>query len=119
MGPRLNVINIVASDMARALTFYRRLGLDLPEGEDKSPHVECVLPSGLKLCWDTVETIHSFDPGWAPPSGGSRVSLSFECDSPADVDRVYGEMVAAGADGHKEPWDAFWGMRYAILHDPD
>jgi hypothetical protein len=27
--------------------------------------------------------------------------------------------VAAGYDGHKEPWDAFWGQRYAIVHDPD
>ena len=25
----------------------------------------------------------------------------------------------AGAEAHKEPWDAFWGMRYAIVHDPD
>jgi catechol 2,3-dioxygenase-like lactoylglutathione lyase family enzyme len=119
MGLRLNVINIVVADMGRALAFYRALGLDVPEGEDNSPHVECVLTGGLKLCWDTVETIHSFDAGWTAPSGGSRIALSLECDSPADVDRVYKEMVAAGHEGHKEPWDAFWGMRYAILHDPD
>ena len=25
----------------------------------------------------------------------------------------------AGYEGHKEPWDAFWGHRYAIVHDPD
>ena len=25
----------------------------------------------------------------------------------------------AGYDGHKEPWDAFWGQRYAQLRDPD
>jgi uncharacterized glyoxalase superfamily protein PhnB len=35
------------------------------------------------------------------------------------VDKRYGELVAAGYEGHKEPWDAFWGMRYAVLHDPD
>ena len=28
-------------------------------------------------------------------------------------------MVAAGFDGHKEPWDAVWGQRYATLRDPD
>jgi uncharacterized glyoxalase superfamily protein PhnB len=27
--------------------------------------------------------------------------------------------VAAGFHGEKEPWDAFWGQRYAQLHDPD
>jgi uncharacterized glyoxalase superfamily protein PhnB len=47
------------------------------------------------------------------------VSLAFLCDSPADVDRLYAELVAAGATGHREPWDAFWGQRYATLRDPD
>jgi uncharacterized glyoxalase superfamily protein PhnB len=28
-------------------------------------------------------------------------------------------MVAAGFSGHLEPWDAFWGQRYASLQDPD
>ncbi|MFI5913652.1 VOC family protein [Dactylosporangium sp. NPDC051541] len=119
MGLRLNVIGIVVADMPRALAFYRRLGLDVPEAEDKAPHVEYVLGDGLKLAWDTVETIHSFDPGWVPPVGGGRIGLAFECDSPAEVDRMYSELVAAGHEGHKEPWDAFWGQRYAVVHDPD
>jgi hypothetical protein len=27
-------------------------------------------------------------------------------------------LVGHGYDGHKLPWDAFWGMRYAVVHDP-
>jgi uncharacterized glyoxalase superfamily protein PhnB len=27
--------------------------------------------------------------------------------------------VEAGFHGEKEPWDAFWGHRYAQLQDPD
>ncbi|MEC4019520.1 VOC family protein, partial [Streptomyces sp. H27-D2] len=27
--------------------------------------------------------------------------------------------VAAGYTGHKQPWDAFWGQRYASVQDPD
>ena len=38
---------------------------------------------------------------------------------PAEVDSVYAGLVGAGYDGHKEPWDAFWGQRYATVHDPD
>ena len=30
-----------------------------------------------------------------------------------------GELVAAGYHGHLEPWDAFWGQRYATVLDPD
>jgi catechol 2,3-dioxygenase-like lactoylglutathione lyase family enzyme len=119
MALQLNVIGMVVTDMARSLAFYRRLGLDVPEAEDKSPHVEHVLPSGTKIAWDTVETIQSFDPGWTPPTGGGLIALAFECDSPAEVDRVHGDLVAAGYESHKAPWDAFWGMRYAVLHDPD
>ena len=50
-----------------------------------------------------------------------RVSRSdrIRCDSPADVDAVYAELIASGVGGHKEPWDAFWGARFAQVRDPD
>jgi catechol 2,3-dioxygenase-like lactoylglutathione lyase family enzyme len=119
MAPTLSVVGIVVADMSTALAFYRRLGLDIPTDADKEPHVEFVLPGGLKLAWDTVETIRSFDPDWTPPSGGARVAFAFACADPAEVDRTYADLIDAGYAGHKPPWDAFWGMRYAIVHDPD
>ena len=51
--------------------------------------------------------------------GGHRVGLAFECESPSDVDAVFGTLVGAGHETHLEPWDAFWGQRYASVHDPD
>jgi catechol 2,3-dioxygenase-like lactoylglutathione lyase family enzyme len=119
MTPRLDLIGLVVADMSRPLAFYRRLGLAIPPDADDEPHVDVVLPSGLRLAWDTVETIRSFDPDWKAPEGSPRVSLAFSCDSPADVDDVYADLTSAGYDGHLAPWDAFWGMRYAIVHDPD
>jgi catechol 2,3-dioxygenase-like lactoylglutathione lyase family enzyme len=117
--PQLDLIGIVVADMGKALAFYRRLGLDLPESADSEPHVEYSLPGGLRLAWDTVDTVRSFDPDWSPPTGGARVGLAFRCETPADVDRVYADLTGAGYDGHKEPWDAFWGQRYALVRDPD
>jgi catechol 2,3-dioxygenase-like lactoylglutathione lyase family enzyme len=117
--PGLDLIGIVVNDMARALAFYRELGLDVPPEADAEPHVEVTLPSGLRLAWDTVEVVHSFDPGWQPPSGGNRMGLAFLCDNPAEVDAVYERLVSLGYHGHKPPWDAFWGQRYAMVHDPD
>jgi uncharacterized glyoxalase superfamily protein PhnB len=119
MPPRLDALGIVVEDMSRSLAFYRQLGLDLPPEADGEPHVEAALPGGLRLLWDTVETVRSFDPDWQPPSGGNRIGLAFRCDSPADVDATYETLVSLGYDGHKAPWDAFWGQRYATLHDPD
>jgi uncharacterized glyoxalase superfamily protein PhnB len=57
-------------------------------------------------------------PEWVEPAG-QRISLAFMCDSPADVDTTYALLQSEGFSGYKEPWDAFWGQRYAIVTDPD
>jgi len=114
-----NMIGIVVADMGRALDFYRRLGLDIPAGAENEPHVEVTLPGGIRLGWDTQETIRSFNPGWTPPQGEPRIGLAFLCGDAAEVDRVYAELIEAGYDSHLPPWDAFWGQRYATVLDPD
>ena len=119
MAPRFGLIGVVVSDMAVSLAFYRRLGLEFPPDADAAPHVDIALPGGLLLAFDTEETIHSFDPTWVRPSGGHRVALAFACDSPDDVDETYVALVESGSKGHLEPWDAFWGHRYAVILDPD
>jgi catechol 2,3-dioxygenase-like lactoylglutathione lyase family enzyme len=119
MTLQFHFLGIVVADMAASLTFYRRLGFDIPAEMDKEPHVEFQLPGGPLVAWDTVTTIKSFNPDWAAPQGDSRIDLAFRCESPAEVDRVYGELTSAGYEGSMEPWDAFWGQRYAVVHDPD
>ncbi|MEZ0070945.1 VOC family protein [Planotetraspora sp. GP83] len=119
MAPSFDLIGLVVADLSKSLAFYRRLGLNIPASADTEPHVEVALPGGLRLAWDTAETVRSFDPGWTPPSGSPRIGLAFRCDDPAEVDRVYADLVGAGYEGHRQPWDAFWGQRYAIVHDPD
>ena len=119
--PRLDVVGVIVSDLRRAAEFYGRLGIEFPEEIDPMGHghVEAVLPSGLRFTLDTEESIRSFDPGWSPPAGGHRVAVAFACETPEEVDRLYRELTGAGAQGHREPWDAFWGQRYAQVRDPD
>jgi catechol 2,3-dioxygenase-like lactoylglutathione lyase family enzyme len=119
MTPRLDLIGLVVDDMARSLAFYRRLGMDIPAEADTQAHVEAILPGGLRIAWDTAETIRSFDSSWTPPSGGHRIGLAFACADPADVDTTFSSLRAAGYRGHLDPWDAFWGQRYAVVLDPD
>jgi catechol 2,3-dioxygenase-like lactoylglutathione lyase family enzyme len=119
MTTQFAVIGLVTSDMAASLAFYRHLGLVFPEGSEDQPHVEAELPGGLKLALDTEETIRSFIAGWQPPSAGGRVSLAFQCATPAEVDATYDSLIGNGYHGELKPWDAFWGMRYAVVHDPD
>ncbi|MEV7956946.1 VOC family protein [Streptomyces sp. NPDC088141] len=119
MTPRMDAIGIITADLAASLTFYRRLGLDIPADAESAPHVEVTLPGGQRLLWDTEEVTRSFDPEWSPPHGGERLSLAFLCDSPAEVDSVYDDLTGAGYRGHLKPWDSVWGQRYATVLDPD
>ena len=115
--PNLNATGIVVSDMERSIRFYRLLGLDVPETPDEG-HVEATLANGLRLMFDNEEVVKSFRPDWTRATG-NQLSLAFECDNPAQVNELYGRAVEAGFHGEKEPWDAFWGQRYAQLADPD
>ena len=115
--PNLNAIGIVASDMASSIRFYRLLGLDVPETPDEG-HVDTFLPNGVRFMLDTEEVVRSFKEDWSRETG-NQVGIAFECAGPAEVDEVYARIVAAGFHGEKEPWDAFWGHRYAQLADPD
>ncbi|MGW2045764.1 VOC family protein [Streptomyces sp. NPDC001858] len=119
MSPRFDAIGLVVSDMAASVSFYRRLGFTFPEGTEGQPHSEAELPGGLRLLLDTEDTVRSFLPEWQPPSAGGRTSLALRCDTPGEVDTVYEALLSAGHHGELKPWDAFWGQRYAVVHDPD
>jgi catechol 2,3-dioxygenase-like lactoylglutathione lyase family enzyme len=118
MNLRPAIVELVVADMPATLAFYRLLGLTVPTGADGEPHVETEF-GGIRMAFDTQDTIRSFEPDWSPPSGGHRVALAFECDTPADVDEAWKEITGAGHHGQLKPWDAVWGMRYAVVHDPD
>ena len=113
--PQLDAIGIVSSDLGRTRAFYALLGIEFGDGDD---HVEATMPNGLRLMVDTEDVMRSFRPEWTRESG-NQIALAFACESPAEVDEVYARVVEAGFEGEKEPWDAFWGHRYAQLRDPD
>ena len=113
----LNAIGIAVSDMAASIRFYRLLGLDVPETPDEG-HVDAFLPNGVRFMLDSEEIIRSFMPDWSRQNG-NQVSLALECASPSEVDEIYARVTAAGFEGEQEPWDAYWGQRYALLGDPD
>lgn len=119
MAATFNAIGIVVSDMARSLAFYRLLGLDLPESEDAEGHVDWEGPGGVRIMFDAISVVHSYDADWQPPVGGPAMSLAFECGSADEVDTTVAELAQAGFTVLREPWDAFWGQRYATVLDPD
>lgn len=117
MGIKLDMVGIVVQDMKRALDFYRLLGLEIPESANNEMHVE-VAQEGVRLAFDSVEVAKGVYGGWEEPTG-HRIELAFLCESPDALNALYEKLVGYGYHGHKEPWDAFWGQRYAIVTDPD
>lgn len=118
MPLHVDMIGFVSENIQRSVEFYRLLGLpiaDVPDGED---HHEYQQPNGLRLAWDTLSLMKQLDPEY-DHSSGQRVGVAFLCDSPAHVDELHAKAIAAGAGSKMDPWDAFWGQRYAVIVDPD
>jgi len=113
-----DLVGIIVKDMAEALKFYRLLGLDIPAEMDSEQHVEFKTPTGFRLAWDTVDLMIQINGSWPEPNG-HRMGLAMLCDSPAEVDELYANVTDAGYSSHKEPWNAFWEQRYAVVIDPD
>jgi uncharacterized glyoxalase superfamily protein PhnB len=118
MSIALDMVGLVVANIEDSIRFYRLLGITIPDPDPESPYAEATLPSGLRISWNQIEMIKSIDPDWVQPVG-QRVSMAFLCDSPEAVDNRFEVLTSAGYKGHKEPWDAFWGQRYAIVLDPD
>ncbi len=114
---RFEYMGMIAKDLASTLNFYRLLGMEIAEGAEKEDHVEAKLP-GFRVAWETEALIRKLDPEWKPPVG-QRIGIGFLCDNPTEVDALFKNVTDAGYEGYKEPWDAFWGQRYAVVTDPD
>jgi catechol 2,3-dioxygenase-like lactoylglutathione lyase family enzyme len=116
-GPIPDQFNLVVSDMEATVAFYRRLGVTIADTDPpfESHHRSAQLPGGIDLDFDSVEFARHWDKGW---SGGAGV-LGFKVESRERVDEIYADLTASGYRGQQEPYDAFWGSRYAVVEDPD
>lgn len=118
MAITLDTIGLVVENMARSLAFYRTLGLAIPDGHDDEPNVEFLTPSGVTLGFLSQEIAKTSDSRWQKPIGQS-MNLQFRCDSAGEVDEIHAKLISAEYENYQEPWDAFWGQRFARILDPD
>lgn len=118
MGLELYMVGVMVEDMARAVEFYRRLGVDFPEGSETKGHVE-VKMGGLSFFLSTRKVQATWDPAQTAGSGGYRILLEFYLKSREEVDTKYAEMVAYGYQSHAAPVETRYGMYFAFINDPD
>lgn len=113
-----DAIGIVVTNMPKSIAFYELFGLSFQAFGDDGDHYEAVLPSGMRLMLDTEALIQKLHPDHSYGHGG-RISLGFSVETPAKVDELYQQVIAAGGSTDRVPFDAFWGQRYATVKDPD
>ncbi len=118
-------IDIVVADMDATLAFYRALGLEIPDDaiwrtSTGIHHIDITMPSGLIVHFDSPQLAVVYNRGWSRPTGtGTRNVFSFKVAERDDVDALHRKLTALGYACTQEPFDAFWGARYAIFADPD
>jgi uncharacterized glyoxalase superfamily protein PhnB len=126
--PTLNQLNIVSGNPAASIDFYRRLGVEIPDqqvwctatGAHHASAEGVAASDGVDLDIDSTTFAQVWNTGWRGRADlAGRVVVGFRVASREEVDRLYGEMTAAGSRGLQAPYDAFWGARYAVVEDPD
>jgi catechol 2,3-dioxygenase-like lactoylglutathione lyase family enzyme len=118
---RLDQVNLVVRDVAASRAFYERLGLhfgDVPDPVWDAHHVSA--RSGEATPLDVDLDSATFAGKWNRGGSGRRGAiLGFKVDSREGVDALVATLVADGVTVQQEPYDAFWGARYAVVSDPD
>ena len=111
--------------MDATYAFYRALGLEIPDDaiwrtSTGIHHIDITMPSGLIVHFDSPQLAVVYNRGWSAPTGtGTRNVLSFKVAERDDVDALHRRLADSGYTCTQEPFDAFWGARYAIFADPD
>ena len=115
---RLDALGVASSDLSKTVRFYSLLGFDFPAFDADAQHVEGrTEEGGTRLMIDSAELMESIM--GAKPQPSNHSSFAVLCVDAAGVDEAVEAVREAGFKVAKEPWDAFWGQRYAMVADPD
>jgi uncharacterized glyoxalase superfamily protein PhnB len=115
---KIDAISVTSTNLKKTIEFYSLLGFVFPPLKEGEDHIEPQTQAGeVRLMIDTADLIQSITGSKPVPPNHS--SFAILCENPSKVDEVTKSIKNAGFTVVKEPWDAFWGQRYAIVSDPD
>jgi len=115
---KIDAVEVTTSDMKRTMAFYQLLGFEFTDIKKDEDHLEPKTPEGsARLMIDTKKVVTEML--GAPPKPGNHGSFAIQYSSPGEIDAVAKKVKDAGFTLVKEPWDAFWRQRYAVVQDPD
>lgn len=118
---RFDQINIVLPDVLGATRFLRALGAEAQE-----PAAEWAEWASHHVAFPAVAEGFDADldsPAYAAHWGGlphdfTGVVINLRAEDRKAVDATVERAVALGAQVLRDPYDAFWGARYAVVRGP-
>jgi len=121
-APRIDQINVVLADVAVASAFLSGLGVPmnpiLPEWADWAHHHQSVADDNA-IAFDIDLDSSAFAHHWGGlPDGFVGVVLGLRVGERDEVDELFRLALEAGAEARREPYDAFWGSRFAVVQAP-
>ncbi|MBK8904938.1 MAG: hypothetical protein IPM53_27410 [Anaerolineaceae bacterium] len=94
MALDLYMLGLVVEDMGESLEFYRRLGLQIPEGSERKSHVEIKMGNGLTFFLDSKSSL--WDPNFVPRHEPKRLEASGNYQSVLEFYLKTREAVSSG-----------------------
>lgn len=117
MEPRISLLTLGVSDLARSRAFYEKLGFTpSPAGNEQVVFFQA---GGMALGLFGRDALAKDAHLPAAGSGFGGITIAYNARSKAEVDAVFAEAVAAGARPLKQPVDVFWGGYSGYFADPD
>jgi uncharacterized protein len=113
---RISIVTLGVADLARATAFYESLGWT---NSATAPSISFFEMDGSTLGLYEWSALADDAKVPADGSGFRGVTLAMNVGSTAEVDEVFAEWLAAGAEPKVEPHTAFWGGYSSYVADPD
>ena len=117
MEPRISIITLGVSDLARSIRFYRD-GLGLP-ADTSNANIAFFQLRGTWLALYPREELAKDALVPAEGSGFTGFTLAHNLRSKPEVDALLAQAVRAGAKLLKPAQDVFWGGYSGYFADPD
>jgi hypothetical protein len=126
--PRVDQINVVVGDVVAAARFLADLGVDVPGTMPEWAAHHQPVPASTSShgshgidepAFDIDLDSSAFAQRWGGlPSSFTGVVLNLRVDERQEVDELHERALTSGGRSLKEPYDAFWGSRFAVVEGP-
>lgn len=118
MKPRLNIVTLGVTDLARSRKFYAdALGWKPAQGSDEN--IVFFYHGGIVLGLYPLNLLAEDAGVPSERSGFSGITLAINTKSREELDELYLKVIVAGAKSLIAPRDTFWGGYDCYFADPD